>query len=185
MQADPRAAAIPTLIISSPHRHDLVPDIRQACFQEEKNQTLKKENRRRLNMKRILTRILMAAGIAGPFVPHVAAQDMIVNIPFTFVANGTTMPAGRYELTQSNASGSVFVLQNVTGRAIFVAFGAREIGQPNTPRITFACYGKECVLAKVAPPASLSAYSSNRASVERSLHRALGISSQVHRRKRY
>jgi hypothetical protein len=133
-------------------------------------------------MKRILTRILMAAGIAGPFVAHVAAQDhrMIVNIPFTFIANEMTMPAGQYGLTQSSASGSTFLLRNATtGRAIFVGFGAREVGKPNAASITFACHGKQCVLAKVAPPASLSAYSLGRDSVERNLHHTLGMASLV------
>ena len=62
-------------------------------------------------MKRILTRILIAVGVAGPFVAHVAAQDhrMITNIPFTFNVNETTMPAGRYQLIQSDVSGSGFL----------------------------------------------------------------------------
>ena len=133
-------------------------------------------------MKRILTRILMAAGIAGPFIAHVAAQDhrMIANIPFTFIANETTMPAGRYQLTQSDASESVFfVLRNATGRAIFVLLGNREDGKPNKPSITFACHANECVLAKIAPPDSLTEYSLGRDSVERTLHNTLGMASMV------
>jgi len=140
---------------------------------EEINPTLQKENQRKLSMKRILTRILMAAGIAGPFVAHVAAQDhrMIANIPFTFIANERTMPAGQYQLTQRSSSGSAFQLRNATGRAIFVLLGTREGGKPNRPSITFACHGKQCVLAKVAPPGSSTEYSSARDSVERNLQR--------------
>ena len=132
-------------------------------------------------MKRILTRILMAAGIAGPLVAHVAAQDhrMIANIPFPFIANETTMPAGRYQLTQWHAGGSAFVLQSATGRAIFVGLGVCEDGKPKTASITFACHDKQCVLAKIKPPATLTQYSLGRHSVERNLHHTLGVTSLV------
>ena len=132
-------------------------------------------------MKRILTNILMAAGIAGPFVAHVAAQDhrAIADIPFAFIANRTTMPAGRYEVSQFDASGSLFVLRDATGRTIFVPLGTREDVKPNKPRVTFACYGKECVLAKITPPDSLTAYSLGSGSVEKNLHYTLGIASMV------
>jgi hypothetical protein len=132
-------------------------------------------------MKRILTSILMAAGIAGPFVPGIAAQGhrMIANIPFTFIANGTTMPAGRYQLTQWGASQSAFELQNATGRAIFVPLGIREEGKPNKASITFACHAKQCVLAKIAPPASLAEYSLGRDSIERTLRHTSGMASMI------
>ena len=132
-------------------------------------------------MKRILTSILMAAGIAGPFVAHVAAEDdcMIANIPFTFIANETTMPAGRYQLARWGVSGSAFVLQNATGRAIFVPLGIREDRKANQGSITFACHGKRCVLAKIAPPASLTEYSSGRDSAKRNLHDKFGMASMV------
>jgi hypothetical protein len=132
-------------------------------------------------MKRILTRILMAAGIAGPFVAHVAAQDyrLIANIPFTFIVNKTTMPAGRYQLTQWGASGSAFELRNATGRAIFVLLGTREGGKSKKASITFVCQGTRCVLDKIAPPDSLTEYSSGRDSVERNLHDTFGMASMV------
>jgi hypothetical protein len=132
-------------------------------------------------MKRILTRILMAAGIAGPFVAHVAAQDyrMVANIPFTFLVNKTTMAAGRYQLAQWGASGSAFELRNATGRAIFVLLGSREGSKSKKASITFVCHGKRCVLDKIAPPDSLTEYSSGRDSVEGNLHDTFGMASMV------
>jgi len=132
-------------------------------------------------MKRILTRILMAAGIAGPFVAHVGARDdrMIANIPFTFIVNKTMMPAGRYQLTQSDSSGSVFEVQNATGRTIFVLLGNRIGSKSNKASITFACHGKRCVLAKIAPPDSSTEYLLGRDSVERNLHHPFGMASMV------
>ena len=132
-------------------------------------------------MKRIWTRILMAAGTVGPFVAHVAARDhsMIANIPFTFIVNKTVMPAGRYQLTQWDASGSAFELQNATGRTIFVLLGNRGGSKSNKASITFACHGKRCVLAKIAPPDSSTEYLSGRDSVERNLHNAFGMASMI------
>ena len=105
-------------------------------------------------MKGILTSILMTAGMASPFVTHLAAQDhcVLANIPFAFIANGTTMPSGRYQLAPWGASGSTFILRNATGREVFVLLGTREGGKPNQGSITFACHDKNCVLVQIAPP---------------------------------
>ena len=132
-------------------------------------------------MKRMLTSILMAAGIAGPFVGHLGAQDnrTVADIPFAFVANQTVMPAGRYELNRADTSGSSFALRNANGRAVFFSAGIPETGSPDTPHLTFACYGKECVLAKIAPPASPIAYSLTERSVEKNLHHTFGVASMV------
>jgi len=132
-------------------------------------------------MKRIMTSILMAAGIAGPLVAHLSAQDnrTAADIPFTFVANQTVMPAGRYELKQSDASGMVFIIRNADGGAAFVAAGLHETGSPDRPHLAFACYGKECVLAKIAPPASMTAYALSQRSIEKNLHHTLGLASMV------
>jgi len=132
-------------------------------------------------MKRIMTSILMAAGIAGPLVAHLSAQDnrTAADIPFTFVANQTVMPAGRYELKQSDASGMVFIIRNADGRAAFVATGIHETGSPDRPHLTFACYGKECVLAKIAPAGSAIAYSLSERSVEKNLHHTLSVASMI------
>ena len=132
-------------------------------------------------MKRMLTSILMAAGIAGPFVAHVGAQDSlaVANIPFTFVANQKVMSPGRYALNRADASGSTFTLRNANGQAVIFMAGSLETGSPDKPHLTFVCYGKECVLAKIAPPASAIAYSLTERSVEKNLHRTLGVASMV------
>jgi hypothetical protein len=128
-----------------------------------------------------MTSILMAAGIAGPFVAHLSAQNSrtVADVPFSFVANQTVMPAGRYQLDSIDASGTLFTVRNADGRAAFVAAGMRENGSPDRPHLTFACYGKECVLAKIAPPGSAIAYSLSGRSVEKNLHHTLGVASMV------
>ena len=132
-------------------------------------------------MKRIMTSILMAAGIAGPFVAHLSAQDSrtAADIPFAFIANQTVMPAGHYELKSIDASGSLFTLRNANGRGVLFAAGMRENGSPDRPHLTFACYGKECVLAEIAPPASAIAYSLSKRAVEKNLHHTSSVAAMV------
>jgi hypothetical protein len=124
----------------------------------------------------------MAAGIAGPFVAQLSAQNSrtVADVPFAFVVNQTVMPAGRYELKQSgDATGLVFTIRNADGRAAFVTAGIRDIGTPDRPHLTFACYGKECVLAKISPPGSAIAYSLPERSVEKNLHHSLRMAAMV------
>jgi hypothetical protein len=132
-------------------------------------------------MKRIFTTILMAVGITGPLVTHLAAQQsrMVADIPFTFLVDNRALPAGHYDLSQQTISGSVFALRDARGHSIFVPVAVREDGKPNNPSLTFACYGKDCVLAKITPPNSLTAYSLSRETIEKNLHHKLGMSSMV------
>ena len=132
-------------------------------------------------MKRMLTSILMAAGIAGPFVANLSAQDSrtVADVPFAFVANQKVMSPGRYALNRADASGSTFTLRNANGQAVLFTAGIRETGTPDRPHLTFACYGKECVLAKIAPAGSAIAYSLSERSVEKNLHYTLGVASMI------
>jgi hypothetical protein len=132
-------------------------------------------------MKRILINFLMAVGITGPFVAHVAAQNnpAVAEIPFAFVANHVQLPAGTYRVSEaSQISRGVFTLANSQG-SIFVNMGSNEKGNPAKPSLTFTCYGKECVLAKITPPNSSTAYSVGSGYVERSLSHSLGMASII------
>jgi hypothetical protein len=132
-------------------------------------------------MKRILTTLLMAVGITGPFVAHLAAQDqrMIADVPFAFDVDNRTMSAGQYNLSMLTSGGSVFKLRDSSNHTILVPMGHPEDGNPNKASLTFACYGKECVLAKITPPNGLTAYALSRDSVEKNLHRRLGMASMI------
>ncbi len=52
-------------------------------------------------------------------------------------------------------------------------------GNPGHPSLTFACYGKECVLAKVTPPGTANAYSLGSKALERSVHHKVGVASMI------
>jgi len=131
-------------------------------------------------MKRILRSLLMAVGIAGPLVTHLAAQDqsLVADIPFAFVSNHTTLPAGRYNFVRTGQSNSVFQVRDAhIGKGVFVILGATETGKPST--VTFACYGQECLLAKITPAGDTLSYSLSRDAIERKLHYKLGFVSMV------
>lgn len=132
-------------------------------------------------MKRILINILMAAGITGPFVAHLAAEGngVAADIPFAFVANNQTMPAGHYELSQGTSSRTLFQLRNVDGKSVFAQLGIRELPKTNAGSLTFACYGKECVLAKVTLPGGVAAFTTDRKWIEKNLHHSVGMASMI------
>jgi hypothetical protein len=132
-------------------------------------------------MKRFFTTLLMAAGIAGPFVSCLSAQEhnATADIPFTFVVSRTTMPAGHYKVSQLSMGSPVFVLADDQRHTTVVQLGSLEQGAPNKPSITFACYGKECVLVKVTPPGTFNAYALSQSGIEKNLSHKLGMSALV------
>jgi hypothetical protein len=132
-------------------------------------------------MKRILTSLLMAVGITGPFVSHLGAQTNreVADIPFAFVVSQRTLPAGQYTVSQLHSDSRVFVIADSNHHSIMVQLGITETGAPEKPSLTFACYGKECVLAKVTPPNSLAAYALSRTAIEKNLPHKLGMAALV------
>jgi hypothetical protein len=132
-------------------------------------------------MKRIFTTILMAVGITGPFVAHLAAQGnrQVADVPFAFVAGNRTLPAGRYQVSQPQSNSPIFTLTDSRNHPIFVQLGSNSTGHPEKPSLTFACYGKECVLAKVTPPDNPIAYGLSKDSIEKKLTHRLGMASMI------
>ena len=132
-------------------------------------------------MKRIFTTLLMAAGIAVPFVAHVAAQEhtAVADIPFAFVVSQKTLPAGHYKVSQLNSGSSVFLLADDQRHSTIVQLGSLVQGTPDKPSITFACYGNECVLAKVTPPGTPNAYALSQSGIEKNLSHKLGMAALV------
>jgi hypothetical protein len=131
-------------------------------------------------MKRILVTLLTAVGITGPFVAHLAAQSTAQEavIPFAFIVSNHTMPAGTYRVSRFNQGAPVFSLRGPSS-SIFVQLPMNEEGKPQNPSLTFACYPKECVLAKITPPDSDTAYALSESSIEKNLSHSLGMASMV------
>jgi len=132
-------------------------------------------------MKRIITTFLVAVGITGPFVAHLVAQSgtAVADIPFAFIVSHQTMPAGKYTVERISPISPVFALRDGRGSSVMASFSDNETGKPANPSLTFSCYGKECVLAKITPPASETAYSLSPTAVEKSLSHKLGMAALV------
>jgi hypothetical protein len=132
-------------------------------------------------MKRILKSLLMAVALTGPFVAHLAAQTNteVADIPFAFVVSQLTLPAGQYVVSQLHAGSPVFLIADGRRHSALVQLGNIGKGAPEKPSLTFACYGKECVLAKVTPPYSGAAYGLSQAAIEKNLSHKLGMAALV------
>jgi hypothetical protein len=134
-------------------------------------------------MKRIFTTILMAVGFTSPFTTQLAAQGNrgLAEIPFAFTAGTRTLPAGTYEVSRLSLTGfsTVFTVMDNRGHSILVALNQRVQGNPEKPSLTFACYEKECVLAKVTPPDSAVAYNLSETYIEKQLHHSVGVASMI------
>ena len=131
-------------------------------------------------MKRILVTLLTAVGITGPLVAHLAAQSnrLEADVPFAFVVSNHTMPAGKYWVSRATQNAPVFALRGENS-AVFVQLPKNEEGKPQNPSLTFACYGDECVLAKITPPDSSTAYALSQSSIEKNLTHSLGMASMI------
>jgi hypothetical protein len=132
-------------------------------------------------MKPIVASLLVAAGIAGPLVSHLAAQTNreVAYVPFAFVAGNQKMPAGRYVVDEAAAGSPLFRLTDDRRHTIFVPFSRAVRGNPERPSLTFACYGKECILAKVTPPVSMSAYELSQQSIDKKISHKVGVVSMI------
>jgi hypothetical protein len=131
-------------------------------------------------LKRFIT-ILAAVGIAGPLASHLAAQGRSAeaDIPFAFVVSDRTLPAGHYTISQTFVGGAVFSVNDGNHFSSSVMLSNLEVDKAESPRLSFACDGKVCVLAKVRAPGSDMSYALVPLALQKALPRSLGISSMI------
>lgn len=106
-------------------------------------------------MKKLYFRIAVAlVGIAalGVTTKAQAVDQLVVTVPFQFVVNGTTLPAGTYRvhrLSDSDPSGGL-LLSNFKNRAIAAVLPIDVQGANlNKPELTFENAGGQQVLTRV------------------------------------
>jgi hypothetical protein len=132
-------------------------------------------------MKRHFTYLILTAGLSAMLgSPTLSAQQdrsEIAKIPFAFQANDTTLPAGRYTVTHSVTGGIVTMRENSSGHAIFVKTSPGDESNVSNPRLTFTCYGDDCVLSTIWMPdkAGYAVY----APTHDNLTRKMGLSAQI------
>jgi len=131
-------------------------------------------------LKRIVT-FLMAVGIAGPLASHLAAQGRSAeaDIPFAFVVSNRTLPAGHYTISQLFAGGAVFSVNDGNHFSSSVMLANLEVDKAENSKLSFACDGKVCVLAKVRAPGSDTTYALVPSALQKALPRSVGMSSMI------
>lgn len=101
-------------------------------------------------MRKFTMAALAAAGFLGVFAGPAHAQDvMTVNVPFSFVVHGRTLPAGRYEI---DTNGPVVSLQGLNTEAAVFALATPAGGNDpkgDAPVMVFVPHEKTYRLAQV------------------------------------
>jgi hypothetical protein len=87
--------------------------------------------------------ILSVAAVAG------LSLKLEANIPFDFMVNGKTLPAGHYTVEQGSTQ-NVLVIRNwETNQAAGAITQRCEVGADSQPQLIFRRYGDQYFLAKV------------------------------------
>lgn len=80
-----------------------------------------------------------------------AADQVVVDIPYDFVASGKTLPAGTYKITRVNhLSPNQLVLTNAkTGSGVLLLADLLEQARDEQPRLAFEVVGGQHVLSSI------------------------------------
>jgi hypothetical protein len=105
-------------------------------------------------MKKYLVRIATAAFALAALAAGakaLASDQLIVNIPYEFVAAGKTLPAGTYRVNRlDDASGSQLVLSSYENRVgVVVVSTEREDARGDKPSFTFQEIGGQHFLSRI------------------------------------
>jgi hypothetical protein len=133
-------------------------------------------------MKRQLTNTLLIAGLSALFgAASLSARDKteIANVPFGFHAQQTALEAGKYTVQEKGSNGLFLLRGNDTGRSVFMQMHPDVSADPNNPKLTFACYGDDCVLAKISIEGSDVSYAVSRSTMEKNLSHKLGFAAMI------
>jgi hypothetical protein len=99
----------------------------------------------------ILAAVIFLAG-CGVAANAEMRDDIIVKLPFQFVAGEKTLPAGTYRVSQlsSDTSNGLLVLSSYdNGISVFVLPAAREGNSADNPHLSFRQVGEEHFLSTI------------------------------------
>src|SRR5438477_6111669 len=105
-------------------------------------------------MKNLTKNMMIAAAALVVAAGAAQAQQLKAEIPFSFRAAGTTMPAGEYRVEGVRIQNTqTFKLTNVdTNRAVLALPNAgNNPARTGDATLTFECGGSHCALVQVAP----------------------------------
>jgi hypothetical protein len=107
-------------------------------------------------MKNLTKNMMIAAAALVVAAGAAQAQSIKAEVPFSFRAVGTVMPAGEYWVTVKNSTGGTPIL-SVTNRDTHRSIMAMpypassRVPANHDVSLTFECSGASCALVKVAP----------------------------------
>jgi len=102
---------------------------------------------------KILIAVAFALGLSGRV--KAAAQDgIIVKLPFQFVADGKSLPAGTYTASRlsNDKSGPLILTSKDNGTSVFVLPYESESASANKPQVSFQRAGDQNFLAAIQTP---------------------------------
>jgi hypothetical protein len=105
-------------------------------------------------MKKLFMRILMALiGVAGlgAAAEGQAVDQIVVTVPYEFVAAGKTLPAGSYKVNRvSNSNVGVLVLTNIENRARAMVLATQvESNDTDKASVSFEQVGEEHFINRI------------------------------------
>jgi len=104
-------------------------------------------------MKKYYASILLtiASLIGGVSAMGLGQPEVIVSVPFDFVAGGKTLPAGKYIVArvQQDHTGALSISNPENGAGAFVLASQFESRQLETPRLSFEELGGTHVLSSI------------------------------------
>lgn len=104
-------------------------------------------------MKKLFLRaLLVLAGLAGLNIPAKAqaVDQIVVKIPFEFVAAGTTLPAGEYRISRlRDEKPRVLLLRSLDNRADIVMLTDTEDTPHGKVRLDFTTVGDQHILSRI------------------------------------
>ena len=129
-------------------------------------------------MKRQFTSIVLAAGLSVIGSLTLSAQDRteVAEIPFSYTANQTQLPAGTYRVDRGNQG--VFRLSDGKGHAIFMNAPIQQQGKADNPHLTFARFGDEYLLAQIWSTDG-TGYSVSQSALDKERPRGMQVASMI------
>ncbi|MGH9835632.1 MAG: hypothetical protein ACRD9Y_21645 [Blastocatellia bacterium] len=74
---------------------------------------------------------------------------LTANVPFDFMVNGKTLPAGHYTVEQGNTQNTLVIRNLETKQAVGAITQNCEVGAGSKPQLIFRRYGNQYFLAQV------------------------------------
>ena len=132
-------------------------------------------------MTRNLTHRILTAGLSALLgTASLTAQNSreVADVPFTFHAGQQTFSAGKYEVSERNTAGLMW-LASSEGRSIFVNAPILNTTDPQKPHLTFVGYGNEYVLSEISMPGKNVSYAASPSAIEKNLSHKIGLAALI------